>query len=458
MKFFLVEFIFIILINISFSLTPNWNIENSSVLLLSSTDSKNEIYIKKDDCDKCNPKLILKKVIENKNNEFYETNYIKINDDKEKQTEWEDIESYYIFRNDNLILICPTGKNFMNKYNNGVFEEINPGNININIIDDWELTCYYQKENEFLFNFYLNQPQTKKIFGIYIPDYNEWKNQDANDGLYDFIWTTEPKENHRYNMYGLILKDSKIQLQSIQIEINSNFYYTGKNSKDLGEKKNYTHGYFNHHTNFFYWMSCNTIDDYISGYSTQPVDIAQEHANYETVYNSTSPFNFADELEIKKMNMIRNTKYAYYEIQNEENNQTYHGIIDIEENRIIFNTNETLKEFKPFINNSILAYTDYGVYKICTIKENNICVEKCSSGKLILDPENGNYCGEERECDNYILIPENICINECDRNIYTLQEKKCGLCSALYPDRTYYYLNEKECIETKKNKTYYVNC
>ena len=462
MKLFLIEFLFIILLNISFSLTPNWDILNSSVELLSSTETKKEIYIKKNDCDECNPKLILKKVIENNNNEFSETNYIQINNDQPKECQWEDIESYYLL--DNHILICPKGKNFMNEYNNGDFKELNPGNININ--DDWELTCYHQpKKYNYMFNFYLNQPQINRFYGIHIPEYNSnnWKNAEADDGLYDFIWTWEPNkyedDNYRYNMYGLVLLHSKIQLHSIQIEIDTdyNFHYSDKITKFLGQKKNFSHGYFNKNTSLFYWISCNTIDDYISGYSTEPVDITKEHVDYKTIENSTSPFNFAENMEIIEINMIRNSKYAYYEILNEENNQTYHGIIDIEENRIIFNTNETLKEFKPFINNSMLAYTEYGVYQICTIKENNICVEHCSIGKLILDPENGNYCGEERECDNYTLIPENICINECDRNIYTLQEKKCGLCSVLYPDKTYYYLNEKECIENKKNKTYYVN-
>ena len=76
-------------------------------------------------------------------------------------------------------------------------------------------------------------------------EYNNkiWRNRNANNGFYDFIWTREPKNtygNYRYNMYALVLQNSEIQLESIEIEIdgNNDFSYNGHNSKSLGEKKN----------------------------------------------------------------------------------------------------------------------------------------------------------------------------------------------------------------------------
>ena len=459
MKLFLVIFNFIILINISSSLTPIWNIPNASVELLSSTGSSKEIkvYEKTD----YNTYVKLKIKIKNDNNVFSEKNYIQINSDSEIETNFEDIESFY--KLETHILICPKGKNFMNEYSGGIFKIINPGNMQVE--DDWEFICYYQSEKKYMFNGFLNQPKIKKFYGLPIGEYNNknWRNRDANDGFYDFVWTWNPKStqgNFRYNMYGLVLKQSKIQLQSIEIEIDdsNNFSYTGQNSKSLGAKKSFTHGYFNQ-DNLFYWISCDTIDDCISGYSTESIDINQNHVNYNVKSNSNSPFNFGENMEIKKMNMIRNTNYAYYEIQNSKDNQIYYGIIDIKDNRIIFNTNETLKKFRPFVDNSMLAFTDYGVYQICTIKDktNNKCIKKCSTGNLILDPENGNYCGEQKQCEVYTLMPENICINNCNRSIYALKDKECGLCKELYPSKKYYYLNQQECIEEKIDKTYYVN-
>ena len=39
------------------------------------------------------------------------------------------------------------------------------------------------------------------------------------------------------------------------------------------------------------------------------------------------------------MDMIRNTRFVYYEIQNDQNeNEKYYGLIDIKINQIIFNT------------------------------------------------------------------------------------------------------------------------
>ena len=33
-----------------------------------------------------------------------------------------------------------------------------------------------------------------------------------------------------------------------------------------------------------------------------------------------------------------------------------------------------------------------------------------------------------KQCEVYTLMPENICINNCNRSIYVLKDKECGLC------------------------------
>ena len=98
--------------------------------------------------------------------------------------------------------------------------------------------------------------------------------------------------------------------------------------------------------------------------------------------------------------MIRNTKFIYYEfIYNETKNEIYSGIIDIELNKIIINANEILKNFTPIINHSMHEYTNEAVYKICTIKDNNKCIKKCPTNKiLILDIEKGKYFSDSLKC------------------------------------------------------------
>lgn len=96
--------------------------------------------------------------------------------------------------------------------------------------------------------------------------------------------------------------------------------------------------------------------------------------------------------------MIRNTRFVYYEIENDENeNEKYYGLIDIKLNQIIFNTNKTLKTFKPLNSNSMLAIIEKNAYQICAIKEGDKCVNNCFSGKLFLDPINGNHCISKEE-------------------------------------------------------------
>lgn len=173
--------------------------------------------------------------------------------------------------------------------------------------------------------------------------------------------------------------------------------------------------------------------------------------------NTSSPFNFLGEYNIKKLDMIRNTRFVYYEIQNKENgNEKYYGIIDIKLNQIIFNSNETFTTFKPFKNNSMLAFTKTKAYRICAVKNTDGCLDECPDGqKLILDAEKGNHCGSDKDqenCDHYLLIPENICIESCNESIYAINgqlPQQCGLCKDLYDDQKYKLFGVKGCLSSQ---------
>ena len=99
--------------------------------------------------------------------------------------------------------------------------------------------------------------------------------------------------------------------------------------------------------------------------------------------------------------MIRNTKYAYYEIN--LNEIIYHGIIDITLNKILFNTNENITELKLFSKYSFLAITKSSAYEICVFaKSNGKCVDKYRPGQILeLCPEYGNYCYGIELCKKY---------------------------------------------------------
>jgi hypothetical protein len=90
-------------------------------------------------------------------------------------------------------------------------------------------------------------------------------------------------------------------------------------------------------------MTYNSVSDLITGYYNKKSTIEFDNIDQvDPVVNNLSPLEFFDDVEIKFLKFIRNTKYLYYEIVNKGNNATYHGIIDIEFNKVIFNTDEKI--------------------------------------------------------------------------------------------------------------------
>ena len=55
---------------------------------------------------------------------------LKINNEIEKETNWENIQSFYSF--DVTIYICPSVKNYLNKYYNGNFIPLKPNDEILN--------------------------------------------------------------------------------------------------------------------------------------------------------------------------------------------------------------------------------------------------------------------------------------------------------------------------------------
>ena len=471
MKTFIFTFIFCYLIYLTFSLVPIWDIRKSSIIL----DDSSSITLH---TKESGPKIKLVKRFSkiDDGDDIIDKNFIKINDGNELEVEWEDIESSYDI-NDWGIIICPQGSFFLNKYNRNEFEPMIPdGFYDDNKInketDNWELLCYEIWERNFMFQGFLNQRKINNIYGYpYKSDNKYWRKEGVQKSFLDFMLTFETKtdlDNSQYNMFGLILKESQFYLQLVLMTItpDSDIRYTESNKMLLGYESDNTHGYFNHTKKIFYWISANNSNTFCSGYSTDEIDLKGEKVEYTKKENYTSPLQFLQNATIIKLEMIRNTRFAYYEILSKEDNAKYYGIIDILMNKVIFNTNEGLKTFKPIKNIAMLAITnDNGIYQICLNKYNNECVESCPEGTiLILDSENGNYCGNENEqkCkDNILLIPDQVCISTCNTSIYDYSEKDgvriCGLCKDIDSSKPFKIFNDSECLNEKPNGTFYLS-
>ena len=103
-----------------------------------------------------------------------------------------------------------------------------------------------------------------------------------------------------------------------------------------------------------------------------------------------------------------------------------------------------LFDFKHYSKNSMLSITKNSAYKVCIIRDSNSseCSDECSSEKFVYDTQKSNQCNNEIQCENFILMRNEICIETCDETIFTLiEEKKCGLCRDLYIDNPYKLIN-----------------
>ena len=316
-----------------------------------------------------------------------------------------------------------------------------------------------------LFIAFLNSHEKNKLYAYDLEDKKIAKlNNDLNLNFLDFIWSTDPASGKvEYYMYSTIVKDSSITLQRnlVTLKSKSEIYFNPANRKIEDAKSNYYSFFI--HNNTFYWVNFNNDKDFTCGYSNTKISTTDPNINInkiDIISHEESPLKFEGDSKIEKLKFIRNTKYAYYKIIN--NNKNYYGIIDIRGNKVIFNTDEDIKVFKPLTNHSLLAITEDSAYEVCLIKDsNNKCVSECSSSKIVIvDSVNHNHCGSQNEkCSEITLYPENICVNSCDTTLFELNEstKKCGLCKYIYEDKIYKVINETGCISNINNGFYIID-
>ena len=448
MKKFLFSYIIIELIIAVFGVIPLWNFEASTKDLLSSGSHTYTIFTGSA-CGDNN--IILTKTITKSGSSISESNTIKINGNS-YSTSWENTESVYCI-NSNYIYICPTGKNHMNLYKDNQFYEITQTGVSSS--DTWELKCYYQSSVNYMFMGYLNKIKTFYSYQFDSSYGGTWKgSNDIYNCLYDFKWTTSGNSNNEYPMIlladrgSIYLVGSKITVQANMNNLNRNDEY---NNGYLIGQLTYSNAFFTKTYDkyqFYYLTYDKNPPDFKSGYSlTESIEYSSSINNFSATNNNDSPLDFYYNFTITEIKLIRNTKYAYYEIYNIEKEKTYHGIIDIVLNSVIFNTDEKINVFKPYIynnleSNSMLAITDNSAYRICVLVDSDECLDSnsCSSGQFFVDSQGNNFCGDR--CNNFILIPNKICIDECDENIFfTNDSYHCGFCIHMDQNKPYKLLN-----------------
>ena len=443
----MILFIFLNLLVSTFLIIPNWNLGSAGVNLLRTSDTKNYVV-----SHRAMYGLIAKlekTITKLSNGTITHQNTLTLNDTPTTTiVSYENIESLYKFEGKKIL--CPKGKY------DPVNLESNSEIINNNKDedDDFEVKCYLHNTGHF-FTFYFRNDE-KQTYNLTASNLNyvKYENMQFYKELYDFKLANKDqnKQSGPYPICTLAKKDNYIQFISANFNLDSGYSKGDEKNKTLIEAKAYSQGYFNNFTNDFYYITYDNISDFTSGFSTKTVsgndyNPSDIESTIEISNNYNTPFEFLNEVEIKEMNFLLYTNYVYYSIYNKITQKTYHGVFNVLTNKIIFNTDEDIDVFIPYSNYSMLAITNETAYQICLLKDNSGCIEKCSSGNVILDIE-GNYCNTSScvASGKLLLIPEEVCISECNTSIYIKNSSHCGLCRDMNSSQ-YKVIDGEDCID-----------
>ena len=438
---------------------PNWDISKQSNILTSYLEMYYTLYEK----TAYNIKVILKKKMSISDGHITTQNYLYAYDSSsnqlgERQVDFEDIDSHYTDKLGYRILICPKGK--YHPYDFYGQNHIDPPS-NFEDKGGWDLRCYDHGTTYFYLFYLLNNG--KNIYFKYTEGIKDRSNF-ANTYIYDYILQYGSNDETEYYFCVLRYDSSNIVLRPEALKTNMGGKDVNQISKGdtkiIITAKNKVQGYFNSDKYFFYF-TYNDASDFESGYSTNAISFNNDNdyknsvSNPGVVKKTDSPLTFADNVEIKSMNFIPGTKYAYYKIYSVNKNKNYFGLLDVTQSKILYNFEVEFNTFIPASTSStviMLGITDTDVYQIYIAKdsENNF-INECSGTNLILDPD-GNKCQDNCDEGKIKLMPGGYCINKtaCDLNIYELNtgETECGLCKYINSDSDlqYKFINTRGCI------------
>ena len=483
-------FIFINSIINTNSIIPTWNIKTSTIDLLDSEsshtytiDHRNRFFYSSD---------YLTKTIKRENGKIIHENTFKLYDigwNNEKfigTVKFESIDSFYGDTNEqtDVPLVCPKGNFYPFKIiSKSEMREIKYSNTEWIKNENSQLKCFFHRSYNGHFLTYYLMNENNYLLELISPYYSDEKRYYFDiDELYDFKLLNKEDfqcdESNPYPFIGLVKKDDNLRLIGTGLIFHEDSQ-TIQDYIDLLKIQKHTRAFFNvyDYNNDFYYFTYNNIYDFTSGYSTKSIPTT-DNPNYSDIgkitffNNENSPFEFLNDVEILQMEIIFNYKYVYYKIKDKTNNKIYYGILDIQLNKIMFNTDEEIEEFIPYItfietekggyqhSNSMLMITKDSAYRVCAIKDNYDCLDQCPSGQKILFDVDGNKCVSiDKQCDpgKLLLIPEEVCIKECDNEtLYVNNETHCGLCRDMDPENKYKFIHGNKCLnETPEGAIFY---
>ena len=454
MKNFLFYFLFLVIIKISFELVPNWNFQSSSIDLLNNPNKEFSYNVV--DFELHSVKIRLNRAINIQDGEVKQKHTLFLDGIDFGETEFDDIESVYK-NSENKYFVCPKGNFhvYIYKQNQGssVFKP-----YDFPKVKNWNLLCFYQFGENHLFIAYLNNQIN---FYEYFLDTGDLKSKSINNGIHAFKWRISDVNIYKKPMIAIIKEGNSYFLKYIAFDIKANEeynYYFNNNHYLTDEKSNFL-AFFKKNSYNFFLISYNSVSDFVSGYYIKNEEITTDNigsSEIPIIWNQ-SPLEFYDSASIEEMKFIYENKYVYYNIKNNNKDISYHGIIDVSLNKVIFNTDKEIIDFKPFSYSSMLAITKDSAYQICILKNGDNCVDECNYNNQIFDASNYNHCGEK--CDTkYILKPNDICIEICDPSIYVIKNNnECWLCKDFGNEYIYKLVNYSECLKEKPQNSKDIN-
>ena len=482
---FIFYYIFIIsLINI-YAVIPTWNVKTSAIDLLGEKDEhtynidhRNNWYASSDNLDKT-LKRVNGEITHQNTFTMYGLNWNGIK--YQHIVDFEAIESFYADTNSKtyIPLVCPRGTyNVFKITSTTEMSQFTYSTSDWAFKDKFDLKCFFHRSlgGNFLVYYLMNgesyllqlKDSTLQTVSKYRFDFDE---------IFDFKLLNRENfvvaESNPYPFIGLVKKEDNLRLIGTGLDFTKESQ-TIDSYKDIFKLKKYTQAYFHvyHYNNDFYYFTYNNIYDFTSGYSTNSIPTI-EKAHYNEISdvtfknNDKSPFEFENDVEILLMENIFNYKYVYYKVKDKVTNIIYHGIVDIKLNKVMFNTDEEVKLFIPYItfidenggyehSNSMLMITQSSAYRVCAIKNGDDCLEECPSGQKIIYDVDGNKCGLQCETGKITLIPEEVCVSECNTSLFVSNGTHCGLCRDMDNSNNYKFVNGSECLsEIPENAVIY---
>ena len=163
-----------------YCIIQEWNLENSAIDLLASSDSFS-VIVKEE--TKNNMHLKLYKYILKENGNITYGKHLSIIDNGNTifydNVDFEDIESFYHFDTD--YIVCPKGKYHPTYFSDNQYSELRLNGFVEN--GDWELKCYFHGTGYFLV-FYLNNGESQFFYNDLSK--NTWSNKILHQEIYDF--------------------------------------------------------------------------------------------------------------------------------------------------------------------------------------------------------------------------------------------------------------------------------